>query len=94
MDLIEARLSRVGQYRLPIMYLVDSIIKEFPEEYVPIFSTNLVTFFSTTFEHTKPAADRTKLYELRNTWDDVFQAETLYNLDVKVSLFMKNIKSK
>jgi len=32
------------------MYLIDSIIKEFPEDYVPIFSKNLVQLFADTFK--------------------------------------------
>jgi hypothetical protein len=82
-SLIETRLHRVRRYRLPVMYLIDNIIKEFPEEYVPIFSANLVTFFAETFRNAK-TDERTKLYELRTTWDGVFQAKVLYNLDVQI----------
>ena len=48
--LIENQLNKVKKYRLPIMYLIDSIIKEFPEDYVPIFSKNLVQLFADTFK--------------------------------------------
>ena len=81
------------------MYLIDSIVKEFPEDYVPIFSSNLVYLFSETFKvyvsyllilipiyffFYRQAESRTKLYDLRNTWDDVFAPSLLYTLDITV----------
>jgi hypothetical protein len=86
-NLIEKRLNHVRRFRLPIMYLIDSIIKDFPEEYVPIFSEHLVTLFAETFENADTENTnkvRRKLYELRTTWDDVFKPRVLYNLDVKI----------
>lgn len=80
--LIENQLNKVKKYRLPIMYLIDSIIKEFPEDYVPIFSKNLVQLFADTFKVT--VDQRPKLYALRTTWDDVFEPRILYDLDIKI----------
>jgi hypothetical protein len=86
--LIEAQLARVRKYRLPIMYLIDSIVKEFPEDYVPIFSNNLVKLFAETFK--VQAEFRTKLYDLRNTWDEVFAPSLLYTLDTTVRKLDRN----
>jgi len=86
--LIETQLNRVRKYKLPIMYLIDSIIKEFPEEYVPIFSNNLVKLFVETFKG--QGESRTKMYDLRNTWDDIFAPEILFKLDVTVKNIDKN----
>ena len=47
--LIETRLRKTRKYRLPVMYLIDSIVKEFPDEYINNFARNLVTFFADTF---------------------------------------------
>lgn len=86
--LIENQLTRVKRYRLPIMYLIDSIIKEFPEEYVPIFSRNLVQIFADTFIVT--VDQRSKLYTLRTTWDNIFEAKILYDLDIKIKTIDHN----
>ena len=43
------------------MYLIDSIIKEFPEEYVPIFSNNLVKLFVETFKGSVSRSPVTKI---------------------------------
>ena len=94
------------------MYLIDSIVKEFPDEYIHNFARNLVNFFADTFTNAwvfcelnkvlnnciywnslnknsfkfySNAKERSKLYELRSTWDDVFQPKILYSLDIKVT---------
>ena len=51
MDLIEQRLREAPKYRIPVLYLIDHIIKDFPDEYVHHFSTNLVKLFAETFRH-------------------------------------------
>ncbi|CAG5096384.1 Oidioi.mRNA.OKI2018_I69.XSR.g14592.t1.cds [Oikopleura dioica] len=89
-DLIEQRLREAPKYRIPVLYLIDHIIKDFPDEYVHHFSTNLVKLFAETFRHSSPDPDRKKLYELRTTWDDVFPPRILYELDSTV----KNIDKK
>ncbi|CBY15320.1 unnamed protein product [Oikopleura dioica] len=82
--LIEKRLKEAPKYRIPVLYLIDHIIKDFPEEYVHHFSVNLVKLFAETFKHSSPDPDRKKLYELRTTWDDVFPPKILYELDSTV----------
>lgn len=82
--LIEKRLKEAPKYRIPVLYLIDHIIKDFSEDYVHHFSVNLVKLFAETFKHSSPDPDRKKLYELRTTWDDVFPPKILYELDSTV----------
>nr|CAB3264699.1 pre-mRNA cleavage complex 2 protein Pcf11 [Phallusia mammillata] len=80
--LVEAQLSKAS-FKLPIMYLLDSIIKNVGENYKPMFAKNIVHTFKISFESSD---DKSKmaLYKLRTTWDDHFPLKRLYELDVKI----------
>ncbi|KAF2355115.1 RNA polymerase II-binding domain [Trinorchestia longiramus] len=69
--------------KLPCLYLVDSIIKNVKGEYVKLFQQKIHHLFAHIFEKVDEKTRR-KMYELRQTWNDIFRKSTLYGLDVKV----------
>ncbi|XP_039265316.2 uncharacterized protein LOC120340977 isoform X1 [Styela clava] len=83
--LIEAKLNKApSNGKLPLMYLMDSIVKNVKKNYVPLFAENLVKSFNTTFD-TGDEKTKISLYKLRSTWDSYFPLKTLYKLDVAVN---------
>ncbi|XP_076819795.1 uncharacterized protein LOC143464631 isoform X2 [Clavelina lepadiformis] len=79
---IEARLAEASQ-KLPIMYLLDSIVKNVGENYKALFAKDLVKTFKTAFE---AADDKSKmsLYKLRTTWGEYFSLKKLHALDMEI----------
>ncbi|KAK0064840.1 zinc finger CCCH domain-containing protein 13-like isoform X2 [Biomphalaria pfeifferi] len=72
--------------KLPIMYLIDSIIKNLSTtEYPQLFSQCIVQIFCGVFEEVDEKT-RTSLYKLRQTWVDIIPNKQLYILDRKVQL--------
>ncbi|XP_018017984.2 uncharacterized protein LOC108674534 [Hyalella azteca] len=69
--------------KLPCLYLVDSIIKNVKEDYIKLFQLKVHHLFAHIFEKVDERTRR-KMYELRQTWNDIFRKSTLYGLDVKV----------
>ncbi|XP_034538863.1 pre-mRNA cleavage complex 2 protein Pcf11 isoform X2 [Notolabrus celidotus] len=83
--IIEAQISKAPTTeKLPVLYLVDSIVKNVGGEYVAVFSKNLITSFICVFEKVDENT-RKSLFKLRSTWDDVFPLKKLYALDVRVN---------
>lgn len=71
--------------KLPVLYLVDSIIKNVGRAYTQKFSQSIVNMFTRTFKQVDERV-RSQMFKLRETWHDVFPATKLYQLDVKVNL--------
>ncbi|XP_032878420.1 pre-mRNA cleavage complex 2 protein Pcf11 isoform X1 [Amblyraja radiata] len=83
--LIEAQISKAPvSEKLPVMYLMDSIVKNVGGSYITLFAQNLGVTFSSVFEKVDEST-RKSLFKLRSTWDDMFQLTKLYALDVKVN---------
>ncbi|XP_076041386.1 uncharacterized protein LOC143025504 isoform X2 [Oratosquilla oratoria] len=72
-------------HKLPVLYLIDSIVKNVGGDYVRLFGQNLVHTFKGVFEKVDERT-RKKLYELRLTWSEVFPKSRLYYLDVKTQV--------
>ncbi|XP_040908285.1 pre-mRNA cleavage complex 2 protein Pcf11 isoform X2 [Toxotes jaculatrix] len=83
--IIEAQISKAPPTeKLPVLYLVDSIVKNVGGEYLAVFAKNLITSFICVFEKVDENT-RKSLFKLRSTWDDVFPLKKLYALDVRVN---------
>ncbi|XP_072332643.1 pre-mRNA cleavage complex 2 protein Pcf11 isoform X3 [Scyliorhinus torazame] len=83
--LIEAQITKApASEKLPVMYLMDSIVKNVGGSYISLFAQNLSPIFSSVFEKVDEST-RKSLFKLRSTWDDMFQLTKLYALDVKVN---------
>ncbi|XP_058455421.1 uncharacterized protein LOC131432880 [Malaya genurostris] len=82
---IEKRLDKVQpDAKLPLLYLVDSIVKNVGKEYQSLFSQVIVSLFCGVFETVNERV-REKMFSLRQTWNDVFPQSKLYALDIKVN---------
>ncbi|KAL4658619.1 pre-mRNA cleavage complex 2 protein Pcf11 [Arapaima gigas] len=83
--IIEAQIAKVPPpEKLPVLYLVDSIVKNVGGEYLDAFAKNLVTTFLLVFGKVDDNT-RKSLFKLRSTWDDIFPLKKLYALDVRVN---------
>ncbi|KAI1903811.1 hypothetical protein AGOR_G00031050 [Albula goreensis] len=83
--IIEAQIAKAPPAeKLPVLYLVDSIVKNVGGEYLEVFAKNLVTSFICVFEKVDENT-RKSLFKLRSTWDDIFPLKKLYALDVRVN---------
>uniref|UniRef100_A0A8C6MGF6 Pre-mRNA cleavage complex 2 protein Pcf11 n=1 Tax=Nothobranchius furzeri TaxID=105023 RepID=A0A8C6MGF6_NOTFU len=83
--IIEAQISKAPTMeKLPVLYLVDSIVKNVGGEYLAVFAKNLITSFICVFEKVDENT-RKSLFKLRSTWDEVFPLKKLYALDVRVN---------
>ncbi|KAK7083093.1 hypothetical protein SK128_015199 [Halocaridina rubra] len=71
--------------KLPLMYLIDSILKNVGKDYTKLFAQNIISIFTFVFEKVDERT-RKKLYELRHTWNEIFPKSKLYMLDTKVHL--------
>nr|XP_042125119.1 pre-mRNA cleavage complex 2 protein Pcf11-like [Peromyscus maniculatus bairdii] len=84
-SVIEAQTAKApSSEKLPLMYLMDSIVKNIGKEYVTAFTKNLVATFTCVFEKVD-GNTRKRLFELRSTWDKIFPLKKLYALDVRVN---------
>ncbi|XP_044524129.1 pre-mRNA cleavage complex 2 protein Pcf11 isoform X4 [Gracilinanus agilis] len=84
-SLIEAQTAKApSTEKLPVMYLMDSIVKNVGREYLTAFTKNLVATFICVFEKVDENT-RKSLFKLRSTWDDIFPLKKLYALDVRVN---------
>ncbi|XP_010862672.4 pre-mRNA cleavage complex 2 protein Pcf11 isoform X2 [Esox lucius] len=83
--IIEAQITKApAAEKLPVLYLVDSIVKNVGGEYLAVFAKNLVTSFICVFEKVDENT-RKSLFKLRSTWDEIFPLKKLYALDVRVN---------
>ena len=69
--------------KLPVIYLINSIVKKVGEYYKKGFSNNLVKVFAHIFERVEEKT-RKKLYELRQTWNGIIPESKHYDLDKHV----------
>ncbi|KAM6447640.1 pre-mRNA cleavage complex 2 protein Pcf11 [Liasis olivaceus] len=84
-SLIEAQIAKApSNEKLPVMYLMDSIVKNVGREYLAAFTKNLVSTFVNVFEKVDENT-RKSLFKLRSTWDEIFPLKILYALDVRVN---------
>ncbi|XP_063287364.1 pre-mRNA cleavage complex 2 protein Pcf11 [Pelobates fuscus] len=82
---IEAQIAKAPtSEKLPVMYLMDSIVKNIGRDYPTAFAKNLVTTFVNVFEKVDENT-RKSLYKLRSTWDAIFPSKKLFALDVRVN---------
>ncbi|XP_070503584.1 pre-mRNA cleavage complex 2 protein Pcf11 isoform X2 [Chironomus tepperi] len=87
---IEKHLAQVSfDVKLPILYLIDSIVKNVGAKYKQLFAQNIVNIFCGVFEKVNEKV-REKMFNLRQTWNDVFPQTKLYALDVKVNVMDSN----
>uniref|UniRef100_A0A672LWR7 Pre-mRNA cleavage complex 2 protein Pcf11 n=1 Tax=Sinocyclocheilus grahami TaxID=75366 RepID=A0A672LWR7_SINGR len=83
--IIEAQIAKApAGEKLPVLYLVDSIVKNVGGEYLEVFAKNLVNSFICVFEKVDEVT-RKSLFKLRSTWDEIFPLKKLYALDVRVN---------
>ncbi|XP_053564640.1 pre-mRNA cleavage complex 2 protein Pcf11 [Bombina bombina] len=83
--LIEAQIAKAPTTeKLPVMYLMDSIVKNVGRDYLTAFSKNLVPTFVNVFEKVDENT-RKSLYKLRSTWDEIFPSKKMFALDVRVN---------
>ncbi|XP_076802533.1 uncharacterized protein LOC143446670 isoform X2 [Clavelina lepadiformis] len=69
--------------KMPVLYLIDSIVKNFGGQYKKLFSHKLVSTFMCIFQK-GDGKTRGDLYKLRSTWDSVFSSTLLKELDLSV----------
>nr|NP_001041468.1 zinc finger protein 55 [Ciona intestinalis]FAA00090.1 TPA: zinc finger protein [Ciona intestinalis] len=82
--IIKSQLYQVPLKRkLPVLYLMDSIVKNFGGRYRKLFSHSLVEIFLNVFEKAD-GKTRGDLYKLRSTWDTTFPPQVLKELDIAV----------
>jgi pre-mRNA cleavage complex 2 protein Pcf11 len=82
---IESHLARAPpNCKLPVLYLIDSIIKNVKRDYITLFAENIVTSFCRVFERVR-ADEKTRLqmWKVRQTWTEIFPTNKLYQIDVK-----------
>ncbi|XP_017783738.1 PREDICTED: uncharacterized protein LOC108567653 isoform X2 [Nicrophorus vespilloides] len=82
-EAIEEHLAKVRtEVKLPVLYLIDCIIKNVGGPYTPAFCNNIVQLFCSVFQQVDEKT-RTEMYKLRQTWNDVLPKSKLYALDVQ-----------
>ncbi|XP_014218936.1 uncharacterized protein LOC106647177 isoform X2 [Copidosoma floridanum] len=83
-EAVEAHLFKVSsEIKLPVLYLIDSIIKNVNKAYLRLFAKNIVNMFCHVFEKGNENT-RMGMWKVRTTWNEVFPAKKLYALDVRV----------
>ncbi|XP_063698350.1 uncharacterized protein LOC134829266 [Culicoides brevitarsis] len=83
-DTIERHIVTVrSEYKLPILYLIDSIVKNL-QQYRKHVNMKIVNIFCEVFSKVNEQI-RAKMFQLRQTWNDVFPQTKLFTLDVKVN---------
>ncbi|XP_055704060.1 uncharacterized protein LOC129802348 isoform X2 [Phlebotomus papatasi] len=82
---VEHHLAKVNpDIKLPVLYLIDSIVKNVGRDYKALFSQYIVNMFCGVFEKVNEKV-REKMFALRQTWNEVFSQQKLYTLDVKIN---------
>ncbi|CAH1974031.1 unnamed protein product [Acanthoscelides obtectus] len=85
-EAIETHLQKVStDVKLPILYLIDCIVKNVGGTYTQLFSQNIVSTFCNVFKAVDEKT-RAEMFKLRQTWNDVFPQMKLYAIDVQISL--------
>ncbi|XP_036334339.1 uncharacterized protein LOC118744970 isoform X1 [Rhagoletis pomonella] len=87
---VEQHIAKVPpDIKLPLLYLIDSIVKNVKSTYIHLFSQCIVNIFCDVFEKVNEKV-RERMYALRLTWNEVFPSQKLYALDVKVKRIDNN----
>ncbi|XP_050545811.1 uncharacterized protein LOC126908031 isoform X2 [Daktulosphaira vitifoliae] len=87
---IERQLHKVqAESKLPVLYLIDSIIKNIGQPYIQLFVQNIEHLFASTFLKVDEKT-RTNMFKLRSTWNEVIPASKLHSVDVAVNALDKN----
>ncbi|XP_046395554.1 uncharacterized protein LOC124162898 isoform X2 [Ischnura elegans] len=82
---VEKHLAKVmPEIKLPVLYLIDSIVKNVGRAYVSLFTQNIVSTFCSVFEKVDERT-RSQMFKLRQTWNEVFPLKKLYAVDVRVN---------
>ena len=80
--------------KLPLLYLLDSILKNHTRPYHDLLQQNIVSIFAHVFHNVpreRAEKDRTLLYKLRLTWtDNYFSPTKLNQLDKKIQTLDPN----
>lgn len=83
-ETIEKHITTVRpDFKLPILYLIDSIVKNI-QPYRKHFNLKIANIFCDVFSKVNEKV-REKMFQLRMTWNDVFPQTKLYTLDIKVN---------
>ncbi|VVC32299.1 RNA polymerase II-binding domain,ENTH/VHS,Subunit of cleavage factor IA Pcf11,CID [Cinara cedri] len=81
---IERQLHKVqADSKLPVLYLIDSVIKNIGQPYIPLFVQNIEKLFANTFNKVDEKT-RANMYKLRTTWNDVITPTKLHAIDVAI----------
>ncbi|XP_062513980.1 pre-mRNA cleavage complex 2 protein Pcf11-like isoform X2 [Corticium candelabrum] len=87
---VETRLSQVsGQRKMPLLYLLDSIVKNLGGDYIDLVAQNLVSTFCSAFEQADEQMRR-DLFKLRQTWSSYFPTKKLHAIDQRVNVMDPN----
>ncbi|XP_075235212.1 uncharacterized protein LOC142332584 isoform X2 [Lycorma delicatula] len=82
---IEKHLQKVpSDIKLPVLYLIDSIMKNVGRPYPALFTQNIVSTFCGVFEKVDEKT-RAQMFKLRHTWNNMFPAKKMYALDARVN---------
>ncbi|KAI5703105.1 hypothetical protein M8J75_007733 [Diaphorina citri] len=83
--ILERHLVKVrAEVKLPVLYLIDSIVKNLGVRYTQLFKKNIASLFCGVFEKVDEKV-RANMFKLRTTWDGVFPEECLNQLDIGVN---------
>lgn len=94
-NIVENQLRDVPSHqKLPVMYLMDSILKNIGEPYISLFSGNLTKLFGQTY-NLVDSDTQMKFKRLVNTWKNypkgpLFSHNILDNLNVIINQFQKD----
>ncbi|XP_037041667.1 uncharacterized protein LOC119078281 [Bradysia coprophila] len=76
------------EMKLPVLYLIDSIVKnlgkKYDGRYLDLFSRSIVNIFCDVFQEVNEKV-RAKMFALRQTWNNEFSQSKLYALDIKTN---------
>lgn len=72
-------------YKLPALYLIDSILKNIRLKYVMLFNTKIISIFTTMFRKADKHV-RKEMFRMRGTWILIFPIHTLHDLDLNINL--------
>ncbi|XP_023724506.1 pre-mRNA cleavage complex 2 protein Pcf11-like [Cryptotermes secundus] len=82
---LEEHLQKVqAEIKLPVLYLIDSILKNVGDVYTSLFTQNFVSAFCGVFEKGDKET-RSQMFTLRKTWKKVSPPEKLHAVDVRVN---------
>ncbi|XP_060530658.1 uncharacterized protein LOC132704583 [Cylas formicarius] len=85
-EAIETHLAKAPtDVKLPILYLIDCIVKNVGQTYTSLFGHNIVSTFCNVFKEVDEKT-RAEMFKLRQTWNDVFHQMKLYAIDVQISM--------